>query len=63
MLYILAGTINQNGMQGVIEEAFNRVHANNMTKVGADGKVLRNPDGKILKPDNFVPVDLTDLVI
>lgn len=63
MLYILAGTINQHGMQGVIEEAFNRVHANNMTKVGADGKVLRNPDGKILKPENFVPVDLSDLVI
>lgn len=63
MLYILAGTINQHGMQGVIEEAFNRVHANNMTKVGADGKVLRNPDGKILKGENFVPVDLTDLVI
>lgn len=63
MLYILAGTINQHGMQGVIEEAFNRVHANNITKVGADGKVLRNPDGKILKPENFVPVDLSDLVI
>lgn len=63
MLYILAGTINQFGMQGVIEEAFNRVHENNMTKVGADGKVLRNPDGKILKPQGFMPVDLTDLVI
>lgn len=63
MLYILAGTINTHGLQGVIEEAFNRVHENNMTKVGAGGKVLRNPDGKILKPENFVPVDLSDLVI
>ena len=61
-LYVLAGTINQHGMQDVIEEAFNRVHANNLTKVGVDGKVIRDADGKILKPEGFVPVDLSDLV-
>ena len=61
-LYILLGTVNQHGMQHVFEEAFNRVHANNMTKVGADGKVIRNEYGKILKPEGFVPVDLSDLV-
>lgn len=61
-LYVLAGTINQHGLQDVIEEAFNRVHANNLTKIGADGKVIRDADGKILKPECFVPVDLSDLV-
>ena len=61
-LYVLAGTINQHGLQDVIEEAFNRVHANNLTKVGVDGKVIRDADGKILKPEGFVPVDLSDLV-
>ena len=61
-LYVLAGTINQHGLQDVIEEAFNRVHTNNLTKVGADGKVIRDADGKILKPEGFVPVDLSDLV-
>jgi predicted HAD superfamily Cof-like phosphohydrolase len=62
MLYILAGTINQLGFKLVIEEAFNRVHKNNMTKVGPDGKVSRSPSGKILKPEGFVPVDLSDLI-
>ena len=61
MLYILSGTINSNGLQELIEPAFNLVHLNNMTKVGRDGKVLRNPEGKILKPEGFKPVDLKQL--
>ena len=61
MLYILAGTINSNGLQELIEHGFNLVHANNMTKVGSDGKVLRDPNGKILKPEGFKPVDLKQL--
>ena len=60
-LYILLGTINAHGLQDLIGPAFELVHKNNMTKVGPDGKVLRNPDGKILKPQGFVPVDLTTL--
>ena len=61
MLYILAGTINSNGLQELIEHGFNLVHLNNMTKVGSDGKVLRNPNGKILKPEGFKPVNLKQL--
>lgn len=61
-LYVLLGTINQHGMQGIVELAFQRIHSNNMTKVGPDGKVLRNEDGKILKPEGFVGVDLADLL-
>ena len=60
-LYILLGTINAHGLQDLIGPAFELVHKNNMTKVGPDGKVLRNPDGKILKPQGFVTVDLTTL--
>lgn len=60
-LYVLLGTINAHGLQDLIGPAFELVHKNNMTKVGPDGKVLRNPDGKILKPQGFVPVDLTTL--
>jgi predicted HAD superfamily Cof-like phosphohydrolase len=56
----LQGTINELGFKDLIEEGFNRVHKNNMTK-GPDGKVSRSPEGKILKPDGFVPVDLSDL--
>ena len=61
MLYILAGTINQHGLQDLIEPAFNLVHQNNLTKVGPNGKVLRDPNGKILKPQGFQPVNLKQL--
>ena len=61
-MYILLGTINTHGLSSRFEEAFNLVHENNMTKV-VDGKVLRNADGKILKPEGFVPVDLTPILM
>lgn len=62
MMYILLGTINQHGFQNEFAEAFSRVHLNNMLKVGPDGKVKRNEQGKILKPEGFEPVDLSDLI-
>lgn len=62
MMYILLGTINQHGFQNEFAEAFSRVHLNNMSKVGPDGKVKRNEQGKILKPEGFDPVDLSDLI-
>lgn len=60
-MYVLLGTINFHGMQDIFDEAFNRVHENNLTKF-PNGKVLRNPDGKILKPEGFKSVNLSDLV-
>lgn len=62
MMYILLGTINQHGFQNEFAEAFSRVHLNNMSKFGPDGKVKRNEQGKILKPEGFEPVDLSDLI-
>jgi len=59
--YVLFGTINFHGMQDIFSEAFRRVHLNNMSKF-PNGEVLLDPDGKILKPEGFVPVDLTDLI-
>jgi predicted HAD superfamily Cof-like phosphohydrolase len=71
-MYILCGTIVSHGMQNVFNEAFKRVHENNMSKL-VDGKPLINeeetehydaskPVGKVLKPKGYVPVDLTDLI-
>ena len=42
------------------DAAFNRVHNNNMTKV-VDGKILRAPNGKILKPEGYVKADMKGL--
>jgi predicted HAD superfamily Cof-like phosphohydrolase len=59
--YVLAGTINFHGMQDIFSEAFRRVHLNNMTKF-PNGEVLLSPDGKIVKPEGFLSVDLSDLI-
>lgn len=42
------------------DPAFNRVHNNNMTKV-IDGKLIKREDGKVLKPEGYVPADMSGL--
>lgn len=43
-------------------EAFNRVHASNMSKLGPDGKPVLREDGKVMKGPNYKKPDLSDLV-
>lgn len=46
-----------------LEECFEAVHSNNMTKVDpVTGFVTRSPSGKILKPKNYIPVNLTAIL-
>ena len=45
-----------------LDEALDRVHKSNMTKLGADGQPIRREDGKVLKGPNYQPPTLTDLV-
>ena len=45
-----------------LDEALNRVHISNMTKLGEDGQPIRREDGKVLKGPNYQPPTLTDLV-
>lgn len=44
-------------------EAFNRVHASNMSKLGPDGKAVFNEDGKIMKSSLYMPPNLSDLAV
>lgn len=60
-LYILCGTILKHGLQDMIIPAFNLVHANNMAKLGPDGKPIFREDGKIIKPEGFEKVELKTL--
>lgn len=60
--YILRGGVNECGMQDVFDEAFYLVHENNMTKVGEDGKVSKDKNGKVIKPKGFTPVSLNHLI-
>jgi predicted HAD superfamily Cof-like phosphohydrolase len=62
MAYVLFGTVASHGMTDQFIKGFKLVHENNMTKIQEDGKVLKNPEGKILKPNGYVPVDLSSLL-
>lgn len=59
--YILFGTVIKHGLQDKFERAFNLVHKNNMTKLDENGNAILAPNGKIIKPDSFVPVDLSSI--
>jgi predicted HAD superfamily Cof-like phosphohydrolase len=45
-----------------LDEALNRVHQSNMSKLGDDGQPIRREDGKVLKGPNYKEPTLTDLV-
>jgi len=45
-----------------LDEALNRVHQSNMTKLDEDGDPIYREDGKVLKGPNYKPPNLNDLV-
>ena len=49
-------------MNWFLDEALNRVHESNMSKLGEDGKPIYRDDGKVLKGPNYKPPNLSDLV-
>ena len=49
-------------MGWLLDEALNRVHVSNMSKLGEDGKPIYRDDGKVLKGPNYKPPELSDLV-
>ena len=44
-----------------LDEALDRVHKSNMSKLDEDGKPIYRDDGKVLKGPNYQPPDLSDL--
>ena len=60
-MYILIGTVLKHGLEDKFEEAFDLIHQNNMNKLGPDGKPIYRADGKIIKPEGFVAVDLNSI--
>ena len=49
-------------MNWFLDEALNRVHLSNMSKLGEDGKPIYREDGKVLKGPGYKPPDLSDLI-
>lgn len=58
--YVLSGFAVTFGLP--LDEAFERVHESNMSKLGPDGKPIYREDGKVLKGPNYKKPDLSDLV-
>lgn len=58
--YVLSGMAISFGLP--FEEAFNRVHTSNMSKL-VNGKPIKRADGKFLKGPNYQPPYLEDLAI
>lgn len=59
LLYCLFAYANEQGWD--LMEAYRRVHKSNMSKLTADGKVLRREDGKVQKSELYKEPDLKDL--
>ena len=49
-------------MHWFLDEALNRIHESNMSKLGEDGKPIYREDGKVLKGPNYKPPNLSDLI-
>lgn len=49
-------------MEWDLDEAMQRIHRSNMSKLGLDHKPIRRADGKVLKGPNYQPPTLSDLV-
>ena len=58
--YVISGMAVTLGLP--LQEAFNRVHASNMSKLDANGNPIYREDGKVMKGPNYRPPNLEDLV-
>ena len=62
MLYILAGTIIEHGMQYKIAEVFDEIQRSNMSKLGEDGHPIFREDGKVLKGPNYFKPNINSIL-
>lgn len=56
IVYIAIGTAHAYGFD--FDELWRLVHENNLTKIDPETGLVLKANGKVLKPEGFVPVDL-----
>ena len=61
-IYVALYTARVYGLADILPTAFQLVHENNMSKLGPDGKPIKDASGKVVKPEGYVPVDLKPLL-
>jgi len=57
LLYVIYGTAEELNIP--LQDIFNAVHRSNMGKIWQDGKVHYNKFGKVIKPPEYRPPDLS----
>lgn len=60
LLYVVYGTADVLGIP--LPQVYSRVHASNMTKLGRDGKAIKDEGGKVLKGPNYEEPDMKGLI-
>ncbi len=61
LLYVVYGAGHAFGID--LDACFAEVHRSNMSKLDAQGQVIRREDGKVLKSDLYSPPNLRDIVL
>jgi len=61
-MYILLGTAHEYGIADRLSLMFDEVHSANMRKLGDDGKPIYRKDGKVLKPEGWMPPNLKTIL-
>jgi len=62
IMYIAYGTIHEFGLADRATMLFDEVHRSNMSKIPFEGKPIYREDGKILKPDTYLPPKLNPII-
>lgn len=61
VVYVMAQYLNVTVGPDKAKELWDALHQNNMSKC-VEGKLVKNEQGKILKPENYVPLDIEKLL-
>lgn len=61
LMYVTAQYLNVTIGPDKAKECWDALHANNMSKC-TNGKLLKREDGKVLKPDGYKKLDLSELL-
>lgn len=60
LLYVVYGSGHAYGIN--LDACFEEVHRSNMTKLGPDGRAIKNEAGKVMKPDTYTPPNLESIL-
>jgi len=61
LLYVIYGAGHAFGID--LDECYLEVHRSNMSKLGEDGRPMKNEMGKVLKGPNFFEPNLKDILV